>query len=246
MSSTYTVPAGRYGDTSTAFIQAYIDQKIAGVIDLAPETLDSLSEIAAAIGDDANFVTTINDAIQAVQDDVNANETAAAQLVSDLQTARALVTDALAARLDALEVDPTTSAAVTAVQSDVDQVEAYASTARGLLSDRIDVLEVDPTTQAAVTAVQNDVDANEVDRKDVIELNSNITQVKNSVRGTRIDVGNNIALYPAAGGRVEVEGGLVIDLSNLEDAADDTAAAAAGVIVGGVYRNGSQLMIRVS
>ena len=37
-----------------------------------------------------------------------------------------------------------------------------------------------------------------------------------------------------------------IDLASLTDAADDTAAAAAGVEVGQVYRNGSQLMVRVS
>lgn len=35
-------------------------------------------------------------------------------------------------------------------------------------------------------------------------------------------------------------------LSSLEDAADDTAAASAGVPVGGLYRDGSVLMIRVA
>lgn len=37
-----------------------------------------------------------------------------------------------------------------------------------------------------------------------------------------------------------------IDLANLVDAADDTAAAALGVPVGGLYRNGSILKVRVS
>ena len=37
-----------------------------------------------------------------------------------------------------------------------------------------------------------------------------------------------------------------IDLPSLTDAVDDTAAAAAGVEIGQVYRNGSQLMVRVS
>ena len=35
-------------------------------------------------------------------------------------------------------------------------------------------------------------------------------------------------------------------LSDLENCADDSAAASAGVPVGGVYRSGSQLMVRVS
>ena len=35
-------------------------------------------------------------------------------------------------------------------------------------------------------------------------------------------------------------------VTSLTDAADDTAAAAAGVVVGQLYRNGSVVMIRVS
>lgn len=37
-----------------------------------------------------------------------------------------------------------------------------------------------------------------------------------------------------------------LDLSSLQDAADDTAADLAGVPVGGMYRNGSALMVRVA
>ena len=38
----------------------------------------------------------------------------------------------------------------------------------------------------------------------------------------------------------------MIDLSTLVNAVDDTAAAANGVAVGQMYRNGSILMVRVS
>ncbi len=37
-----------------------------------------------------------------------------------------------------------------------------------------------------------------------------------------------------------------IDLSGLPNFANDTAAAAGGVKVGGMYRNGSAIMVRVS
>lgn len=36
------------------------------------------------------------------------------------------------------------------------------------------------------------------------------------------------------------------DQSTLINAADDTAAATAGVLIGGLYRNGSVVMVRVS
>lgn len=160
---TYTVPPGRYSDVNSAFVQAYIDAAIADVIDLAPETLNSLNELAAAIGDDANFITTVNNTIAAVQADVNANETAAANLVSALETARGLVTDAISARVTTLEADPTTAAAVAAVQADVDQNELDSDAAESALSGRLDTLEADPTTQTLLDAVQADVDQNESD-----------------------------------------------------------------------------------
>ena len=55
--------------------QAYIDSALSGIVGLAPETLDTLNELAAAIGDDPNFVQTIADDITAVQN--------AAQLYTD-------------------------------------------------------------------------------------------------------------------------------------------------------------------
>ena len=198
-------------------------------------------------------------AVAAVQADVDQNE-------ADSDAAEA----ALSARLDVLEADPTTATAVAAVQADVNQNEADADAAAAALSGRLDVLEADPTTATAVAAVQSDVDQNEadadaalalkapladpdftgvleVDTSARLEFADNLTKVHNVLRGTSITIGNNIQLNPAAAnGRVEVEGEFYLRPSDLTDAADDTAAAAAGIIVGQVYRNGSQLMVRVS
>ena len=67
---TYTVPPGRYSDVNSAFVQAYIDAAIAGVIDLAPETLNSLNELAAAINDDPAFYATIASQVAELNTDV--------------------------------------------------------------------------------------------------------------------------------------------------------------------------------
>lgn len=40
-------------------IEEYVTEKIAGVIDSAPDALNTLNELAAALGDDPNFATTI-------------------------------------------------------------------------------------------------------------------------------------------------------------------------------------------
>jgi hypothetical protein len=44
-------------------VKAYVDSKVAGLVDSAPGALDTLNELAAALGDDANFSTTISNQI---------------------------------------------------------------------------------------------------------------------------------------------------------------------------------------
>ena len=81
-----------------------------------------------------------------------------------------------------------------------------------------------------------------------LQFDSNLTKVENVLRGTSINIGNNIELRPAAAdGRVEIEGGLYIRLSDLEEHNNDSDAANAGIVVGGVYYDGNgHLRIRVS
>ena len=198
-------------------------------------------------------------AVAAVQADVDQNE-------SDADAADS----ALSGRLDVLEADPTTATALAAVQADVDQNETDGDAADAALSARLDTLEADPTTATAVAAVQADVDQNEADANAAIalkapladpdftgvlevdtnarlEFDSNLTKLHNVLRSTSIVIGNNITLNPAAAdGRVEVEGEFYLRPSDLTNAADDTAAAAAGVIVGQVYHNNGALRVRLS
>lgn len=59
-------------------------------IDISPETLNSINELAAAIGDDADFVGTINTSIAAVQADVDQNEADADAALAAEEAARLL------------------------------------------------------------------------------------------------------------------------------------------------------------
>lgn len=45
--------------------KAYVDTEVAGVVDSAPAALNTLNELAAALGDDANFSTTVTNSIAA-------------------------------------------------------------------------------------------------------------------------------------------------------------------------------------
>ncbi len=74
-------PASDSNDTSVS-TTAWVRQAIAELVDSSPETLDTLSEIAAALGNDPNFATTIT------------NQLAGKQPLSPLLTAIAAATTA--------------------------------------------------------------------------------------------------------------------------------------------------------
>jgi len=52
-----------YADQAEVDAKSYTDTKISEVVDAAPGTLDTLNELAAALGDDANFSTTITNTL---------------------------------------------------------------------------------------------------------------------------------------------------------------------------------------
>jgi len=54
---------GSYLTTNTYATQSYVDTAVTNLVDSAPTTLDTLNELAAALGDDPNFATTITTSI---------------------------------------------------------------------------------------------------------------------------------------------------------------------------------------
>ena len=99
---TYDIVNKNYADSlnsiDKAEIKAYTDEKVAGIVNSAPETLDTLQELAAALGDDPNFATTVATELgkKAVKTEVD---------------------EALATKLDKSNVVQTTGQSDTAVMS---------------------------------------------------------------------------------------------------------------------------------
>ena len=50
-------------DSADAATKGYVDTSVANLVDSAPGALDTLNELAAALGDDANFSTTVTNAL---------------------------------------------------------------------------------------------------------------------------------------------------------------------------------------
>ena len=62
-----------YLNANSYVVQSYVDTALANVLDGAPGVLDTLNELAAAIGDDANFAVTIQQSIADVQTNLDGN-----------------------------------------------------------------------------------------------------------------------------------------------------------------------------
>ena len=58
-------------DNATYATQSYVTTAVANLVDAAPSTLDTLNELAAALGDDPNFATTIATSIGTKQPQLN-------------------------------------------------------------------------------------------------------------------------------------------------------------------------------
>lgn len=54
---------GNYLTTNNYATQSYVGTELANLVDSAPATLDTLNELAAALGDDANFATTVTNSL---------------------------------------------------------------------------------------------------------------------------------------------------------------------------------------
>jgi hypothetical protein len=76
----------KVGDGTTAWTSLayfgvgsdYVDTAIANLVDSSPGTLDTLNELAAALGDDANFASTVTTALATKVEKTNGTVTTAA------------------------------------------------------------------------------------------------------------------------------------------------------------------------
>jgi hypothetical protein len=160
-----------------SYVDTEVASAVAALVDSAPGTLDTLNELAAAINDDANAFTTLQTAINAVQADVDQNESdadsAIAAVQADVDQNESDADAAIAAvQADVDQNESDANAAIAAVQADVDQNEADADAAIAAVQADVDQNEAD--ADAAIAAVQADVDQNEADADAAIALKADI------------------------------------------------------------------------
>jgi hypothetical protein len=176
-------------DLSGVSANAYTDQKIAELIDSAPDLLNTLNELAAALGDDPNFVTTVTNSIATIQSNLDAEAARATAaegvLTSDLatevaraQAAEGVLTTDLAtevARAQAAEAaeEARALAAEGVLQGSIDSEAAARAAADIVLQSNLDTVEA--AGIAAISAETTRATAAET------ALDSRITDIENGI-----------------------------------------------------------------
>ena len=85
LGGTPTAPTANPGTNNTQIATTqFVQTSVANLVDSAPTALDTLNELAAALGDDANFSTTITTRLGNVDVSVNALESTTATHTSDI------------------------------------------------------------------------------------------------------------------------------------------------------------------
>jgi hypothetical protein len=142
-----------YADQVEVDAKAYADQKINDLVDGAPELLDTLNEIAAAINDDENFFTTIESQIS-----LKADKTYVDTEISDLSSEAQGFADAAETAANAYtdaEITQEVADRNAAISSAITTEIADRNTAIGAAIDQ-EVIDRNSAITAAVDAIDTD------------------------------------------------------------------------------------------
>jgi peptidoglycan hydrolase CwlO-like protein len=211
--------------TSKAHVDSAISTAISNLVDAAPGLLDTLNELAAAIGDDENFATTITNSINNLITDLSTADNSAkgATLVGiydpDNKISATTVNAALIELKDAIGSSGT----------DISDLLTEISNARGGSPDldtRLDGID------STVSGIDGRVTSTE---GDISTLQSDLSNAENSISDLQTDVSaaeGNISTLQSDLGAVETEisnarGGSV-DLDTRLDGIDSTVSGIDG------------------
>lgn len=193
--------------------KAYADQKVADLVNSAPAVLDTLKELADAIGDDPNFAATVAGQVGQVSADLSAEESRA------LAAESALADDIAAeqARAESAEQD---------LQDQIDALSGGSGTSLTSIDGRVTTLEGKVSTLEG--SGEGSVAKAEQDAKD--HADAAVLVEKTRAEGAEAGLAEDIAAEEARA--VEAEGMLASQISAEESAriAADTAEYQARVL----------------
>ena len=136
--------------SASASAEAYADAAIANLMDSAPGALDTLNELAAAMGDDANFASTVTNNIASAKAD--AISTAAADATSKADDAETAAISAAASDATS-KANAAQAAAISAAASDATSKADAAEAAAVATANAFASAQVSAEASARATAI---------------------------------------------------------------------------------------------
>jgi len=185
-------------DGGDAANKTYVDLQVSNVINGAPGALDTLNELANALGDDANFSTTVTNSIAANTADIATLQTTtgnSSTAITTLQTDVATNTGAITAeQVRATAAEVANANAISAVDSAYQAADATINTAVAL---KANTTYVDTQIGIVTTGYQNYADQAEIDAVSTAEAYTNtreasILAVVNALTTDDVAEGSNL------------------------------------------------------
>lgn len=142
-------------------VKAYVDSSVAGIVDSAPDKLNTLDELAAALGDDKNYASTVNSSLASKAPKANPTFTGTIAIpnISDLESAvtantnKTGITNSQAAAI----VNNTKKTGITTEQANA----IAANTAKeGITTAQKNAISANTAKEGITTAQKNAISAN--------------------------------------------------------------------------------------
>ena len=173
-----------YIDGSLNAVRSYTDTKVADLVHSAPATLDTLNELAAALGDDPNYATTISSRLGVVDTSINVLETDVASNGSAITTLQGR-TDINDTSINALESDVATN------------TSAIATNFSNIANNTSNI----STNASNITTLQGRVDINDIS---INTLESGVAANQISINNNASDITTNANNISTLQGRVDI------------------------------------------
>lgn len=173
--------------------ETYVNNKVAGIVDSAPATLDTLNELAAALGDDSNFATTVATQIGNKVDKVDGKGLS----TNDYTTAEKDKLASIENGANKTIVDTALSSTSTnpvenkAIYAQFNGVSAEVKQVKDDFNNNIEVVNGD--IQTLTQKVNATMTAEDVKSQIQSELNNGVTKVETTTGFTFNDVGLTVS-----------------------------------------------------
>ena len=182
--------------STDAATKGYVDTEVANIVDAAPETLNTLNELAAALGDDANFATTTAQSLGTKASNTYVNATFATKAYAAANT----------------YVNAQIGASNTSIRNYGDTTYVTKSTAvtsnnnlLSLINDRIQVANVASAIRPSVSTVTSNTSVDATDHNNAILINSSETVIIIVAASSGLNIGDTFKFYPIGAGDIRID-----------------------------------------